>query len=244
MRDMSAVQCLARAAVAAHASSSWVDTTIKVVPIAAITSVLLAPLFAVLTAERQERGKRRAADRQVLQQTVREFQSHLAHHRARARTRQRYDPDFLPDPRIEEFVEDVVNASLSQPRWRQRRIRKCLVAVAGDLRVRMAEDIGLSNAKLRSSREVEGVTARQDARLGWYTENYLIPGVADTSGLLARLAQRPQLSELHGKTEEAVRKLLRVAGVARTGLAGRRPIPSADDLPDPPSFPAGVTSRS
>ncbi|MFI9249659.1 hypothetical protein [Streptomyces sp. NPDC053069] len=212
---------------------AWGDLVLKTVPIAAITTAILAPIMAVLTAQRQERGKRRAADLEKLQLAILTFRSHLVHHRSRANIRQRFDVDFLPDLLIENFVEEVVNSALSQTGRRQEAVRRGLVRIAGDMRVRMAEDIGLATAKLKDSQDPLDATKRQDARLGWHQQNYVITGLVDTSGVLDRLSQSPHLAELHDAALKEVDGLLRSVGIKQLGLRGRRPLPDAGSLPDP-----------
>ncbi|MEW1659757.1 hypothetical protein [Streptomyces sp. NPDC093707] len=212
---------------------AWGELALKTVPIAAITTAILAPAMAVLTSQRQERGKRRAADLEKLQVAVLDFRSHLVHHRSRAALRQRYDQDFLPDLLVENFVEEVVNSSLSQEGRRQEAIRNALVRIAGDMRVRMAEEIGLATAKLKDSEDVDDAIKRQDARLGWHQQNYVVTGLVDTSGVLDQLSQSPHLGELHDAALKEVDGLLKVIGIKRLGLKGRRPLPDAASLPDP-----------
>ncbi len=227
---------LAVLAVAAtqHAQgTSWGDLALKTVPIAAITAAILAPVMAVLTAQRQERGKRRAADLEKLQLAVLTFRSHLVHHRSRASVREKYDTDFLPDSVIENFVEEVVNSSLSQGCRRQEAIRTALVLIAGDMRVRMAEDIGLATAKLKDTNLKEEAVKRQDARLGWHQQNYVLTGLVDVSGVLDRLSQNPSVGVLHDAALKEVDGLLKAVGIKRLGLKGRRPLPNAASLPDP-----------
>ncbi|MFJ6539127.1 hypothetical protein ACIQMP_00660 [Streptomyces sp. NPDC091385] len=214
-------------------SPSWTDTVLKTVPIAAITTAAFTLGLATLIAQRQERGKRRAADLESLQSTVLLFRSHLMHHRSRAAVRQRYDVDFLPDLVIENFVEEVVNSSLSQTGRRQRAIRRAMVQIAGDMRVRMAEEIGLATARFKDSETADDALKRQDARLGWYQQNYVVTGLVDVSGVLGRLSQSPHLHELHDSALKEVDDLLRAASIKRLGLRGRRPLPDADSLPDP-----------
>ncbi|MER6026253.1 hypothetical protein [Streptomyces sp. NPDC001851] len=212
---------------------SWGDFILKTVPIAALTSAVLAPLMAVLTSQRQERGKQRAADLEKLRITALTFRSHLVHHRSRAAVRQRYDADFLPDPLIENFVEEVVNSALSQTGRRQKAIRHAMVRIAGDMRVRMAEEIGLATAKFKDSESTEDAIKRQDARMGWYQQNYVVTGLVDVSGVLSRLSQNPHLRELHDTALKEVDGLLRAVSIKRLGLRGRRPLPDAGSLPDP-----------
>ncbi|MEU6475307.1 hypothetical protein ABZ858_00175 [Streptomyces sp. NPDC047017] len=214
-------------------SPSWTDTALKTVPIAAITTAAFTLGLATLIAQRQERGKRRAADLDNLKSTVLLFRSHLVHHRSRAAVRQRYDVDFLPDPVIENFVEEVVNSALSQPGWRQWLIRRAMARIAGDMRVRMAEEIGLATARFKNSETADDAQKRQDARLGWHQQNYVVTGLVDVSGVLGRLSQSPHLRELHDTALREVDGLLRAVGIARLGLRGRRPLPDADSLPDP-----------
>jgi hypothetical protein len=189
--------------------------------------------MAVLTAQRQERGKRRAADLEKLQLAVLAFRSHLIHHRSRASVREHYDEDFLPDLVIENFVEEVVNSSLSQGDRRQEAIRRALERLAGDKRVRMAEDIGLATAKLKSSNDPDDQVKRQDARLGWFQQNYLEPGIVDLSGVLDMLSHRPSRSTRHDAALEEVDSLLKAVGIKRLGLKGRHPLPDVASLPDP-----------
>jgi hypothetical protein len=221
-------------AAAEHAKGvSWGDIALKTVPIAAFTTAILAPASAVLVSQRQERGKRRAADLDKLQSAVLTFRSHLVHHRSRAAVRQRYDTDFLPDPVIENFVEEIVNSSLSQPERRQKAVRAAMLRIAGDMRVRMAEDIGLATARLKDSTERDDQIKRQDARAGWQQQNYVVTGLVDTSGVLDKLSQSPHLGELHEVALRQVDELLKAVGIKRLGLKGRRPLPDAASLPDP-----------
>ncbi|SNX56052.1 hypothetical protein SAMN06272735_0492 [Streptomyces sp. TLI_55] len=189
--------------------------------------------MAVLTAQRQERGKRRATDLEKLQLAVLAFRSHLVHHRSRASVRREYDADFLPDVVIENFVEEVVNSSLSQEGRRQEAIRASLVRIAGDMRVRMAEEIGLAAAKLKQTKLEEDAIKRQDARLGWHQQNYVVPGLVDISGVLDRLSQNPNTDELYDAALKEVDALLKTVGIKRIGLKGRHPLPDAASLPDP-----------
>ncbi|MFI6050408.1 hypothetical protein ACIBCO_09985 [Streptomyces violascens] len=215
------------------AGASWGDLAIKTVPIAALTTVFLAPVMALLTAQRQERGKRRAADFERIQSAALTFRSHLVHHRARASVRQRYDVDFLPDLLVENFVEEVVNSSLSQTNRRQRAIRSSLVGIAGEMRVRMAEEIGLATAKLKGSEDMEDQIKRQDARLGWHQQNYVTPGLVDVPKALDRLSQSPHLVELHDAAVSELDGLLKAVKIRRVGLKGRQPLPDAATLPEP-----------
>ncbi|MBN0044683.1 hypothetical protein JS756_11300 [Streptomyces actuosus] len=224
---------LALAAAEHSKGVSWVDIALKTVPIAALTTAILGPASAVLVSQRQERGKRRAADLDRLQLAVLTFRSHLVHHQSRAAVRQRYDVDFLPDLVIENFVEEIVNSSLSQPGRRQKAVRAALVRIAGDMRVRMAEDIGLATSRLKDSTERDDQIKRQDARAGWHQQNYVVTGLVDTSGVLDKLSQSPHLRELHEAALREVDGLLKAVRIKRLGLKGRRPLPDAASLPDP-----------
>ncbi|MFJ7630068.1 hypothetical protein ACIQZN_26610 [Streptomyces sp. NPDC097595] len=54
---------------------SWTDIALKVVPIAAIAAATLIVILAGFNAQRQERGRRRAADLDMLQLVVLAFRS-------------------------------------------------------------------------------------------------------------------------------------------------------------------------
>lgn len=118
------------------------------------------------------------------------------------------------------------------PRRKQKRIRSALVNVVGEQRVRMAEDIGLANARLRASENSWTQSMGwQEARMGWWTEHYVVAGIVDVSGILDKLRSDARSD---GLLEEAVRRvdyLLRAVGVRHVGLAGRKPLPSPEELP-------------
>ncbi|MFE2971928.1 hypothetical protein ACFXKC_51915 [Streptomyces sp. NPDC059340] len=108
-----------------------------------------------------------------------------------------------------------------------------MVQIAGDMRVRMAEEIGLATAKFKDSGSADDATKRQDARAGWYQQNYVVTGLVDVSGVLGRPAVSSHLRELQDTAVKEVDGLLRADSIKRLGLRGRRPLPAADSLPDP-----------
>ncbi|MEU0808182.1 hypothetical protein [Streptomyces sp. NPDC005970] len=106
-----------------------------------------ASLFlAVYVAQRQERGKLRAADLDALRSYIAQRLSHLALHWHRYSVTKSFPGQFLKSGSQDAMAVELVRLSLRLSKRQQRRIRRQLIVIFGELTVTCAEEFAMTPA--------------------------------------------------------------------------------------------------
>ncbi|MDA5146675.1 hypothetical protein PEM37_34710 [Streptomyces sp. AD681] len=97
-------------------------------------------------AQRQERGKLRAADLEALRSYIAQRLSHLALHWHGYSVTKSFPGQFLKSGSQDAMAVELVRLCLRLPQRQQRRIRKQLVVIFGELTITCAEELAMTPA--------------------------------------------------------------------------------------------------
>ncbi|MFB7081258.1 hypothetical protein [Streptomyces sp. NPDC056308] len=123
-------------------AQSLLDASTKTVPIAALTTVLLGAVLAPWIARRQEAGKAEAATVAALRARIIELRADVVYARGGLDRNSTYVPDRFTGHRLAEFTVHVVEGTRQLSTRRQQKVADALVALVGEWRVNLAEEVG------------------------------------------------------------------------------------------------------
>lgn len=204
----------------------WLDSALKTVPIAALTTVFLGAVLAPWIARRQESGKEQAAAEAELRTLIVELRADAMYARQGLDTHSTYDPERFTGVRLADFTVQVVAAAQKLPKRRQRRVVAALITLVGKWRVCLAEEIGPAwrqgNEEFRDENAPNAV-ALQAARMHrqqeqervLYERRKTAMDFGDQDNGLLGMMEESQLPDLdHPKAISAVDALLTAVGGA------------------------------
>ncbi|WP_329127198.1 hypothetical protein [Streptomyces sp. NBC_01465] len=202
-----------------YLAQSWLDTSLKTIPIAAATTVILGAILAPWIARRQEAGRAQAAAEAQLRAIVTELRADVMYARTGLDTSNTYDPTPFSGFRLAAFTIRVVEGARNLPSRRQQKVAAALVELVGSWRLEFAEDIGAAWASrqgeyahtnmidsTRLHREEEQVTV-----LFAYNKRALENG-DENNGLLGQMEKSQLPHEDHPQAVAAVDRLLDAVG--------------------------------
>ena len=140
-----------------------------------------ASLFlAGYVAQRQERGKQRAADLEALRSYIAQRLSHLALHWHRYSATKSFPGQFLKSGSQDAMAVELVRLCLRLSQRQQRRIRKQLVVIFGELTITCAEELAMTPA-------FDGAHApvTEPSKVGWQ----IIPAEAWQGAAVSKMEQ-------------------------------------------------------
>lgn len=215
-----------------YLAQSLLDTSLKAVPVAALTTVVLGALLAPWIARRQEIGKVAAVAEVELRTLIVDMRANVMYARTGLAVGSSYDPERFTGLKLAEFTVHVVAGARKLPKRRQQKVAAALVDLVGEWRVGLAEEVG--PAWLRSDEELvenaPSTAAAQAARMIREEEQLKMLSAFnrrasengdENDGLLGQMAKSQLPGQDHPQAVASLDRLLDAAG-GRYRLGKRR----------------------